>query len=211
MVERTRRRTPRGTLNKPMILDGAAAVIAEQGAEAMTMRAVATRLGVDPMALYRYFGNKAELLAALVADAHGQVPMPKAGGIEGFEQIVRDLYRVFVIDRPGLLDPALGVSTDRSLAIMDRMLALLAEAGLPVRTAVALAGNVNRFLIGCAAVQRQPGGWEDSVEFWAQGKALLAEDPARHPALWAAIEQAPIFSQEDVLENWLEVTLGRFR
>ncbi|WP_158675664.1 TetR/AcrR family transcriptional regulator [Nocardia stercoris] len=210
-MEQTRRRTPRGTLNKPMILAAAAAVIAEQGAEAMTMRLVATRLGVDPMALYRHFGNKADLLAASVEDAYEQVPMPEAGGIEGFQQLVRGLYRVFVIDRPGLLDPTLRVSTDRSLAIMDRMLAFLAEAGLPVRTAVALVGNVNRFLIGCAAMQRQPGDWEGSAEFWAQGKALLAADPARYPALWAAIGEAPVFSQEDVLESWFEVTLGSFR
>ncbi|MFR9749545.1 TetR/AcrR family transcriptional regulator [Nocardia sp. 004] len=211
MAERIRRRTPRGTLSRPMILEGASAVIAEKGAQAVTMRAVATGLGVDPMALYRYFDNKADLLTALVEDAYERMPVPEGDGLDAFEQIVRGLYQAFVIDRPGLLDPTLGVSTGRSLEFMDRMLSSLAEAGLPVRSAVALVGNANRFLIGCAAVQRQPDGWEGSAEFWEQGRRLLAGNQDRYPALSAAIGQAPVFSQQDVLESWLEMTLAGFR
>ena len=61
--KRTRR--PRGSLTPGVILEAAEAV-AEQGFEALSMRAVAARLGAVPMALYNHFATKEELVAALL-------------------------------------------------------------------------------------------------------------------------------------------------
>ncbi len=52
------------------ILDQARDLFVAQGAAAVTMRGVAARVGVTPMALYRYFASREELLAALVAQGH---------------------------------------------------------------------------------------------------------------------------------------------
>lgn len=52
------------------ILDEARELFVAQGAAAVTMRGVAARVGVTPMALYRYFGSREELLAALVEQGH---------------------------------------------------------------------------------------------------------------------------------------------
>jgi AcrR family transcriptional regulator len=60
---RTRRR--RGSLSHGVILDAAEAVAA-QGFEALTMRAVAARLGAVPMALYNHFATKDQLVDALL-------------------------------------------------------------------------------------------------------------------------------------------------
>lgn len=46
------------------ILDEALALLTEKGFPALTMRALARRLGTDPMALYHYFPDKSALLAA---------------------------------------------------------------------------------------------------------------------------------------------------
>src|SRR3954463_6756480 len=60
-----RRRRPRGSLTPEGILDAAEAVAA-QGFEALSMRAVAARLGAVPMALYNHFATKEELVDALL-------------------------------------------------------------------------------------------------------------------------------------------------
>jgi AcrR family transcriptional regulator len=60
-----RRRRPRGSLTPQVILDAAEAVAA-QGFDALSMRAVAARLGAVPMALYNHFATKDELVDALL-------------------------------------------------------------------------------------------------------------------------------------------------
>lgn len=47
------------------LIDAAQGLFLEGGAAAVTMRAVAARVGVSPMAPYRYFADKAELLTGL--------------------------------------------------------------------------------------------------------------------------------------------------
>lgn len=48
----------------------------EQGLPAVTMQAVAGRLGVTPMALYRHVTNKADLLDGVVESILLEVPLP---------------------------------------------------------------------------------------------------------------------------------------
>src|SRR5436309_821555 len=61
------------------ILDAARSVFIEMGAEAVTMRRVAERVGVTPTALYRHFEHKDALLNTVI-DA-------------GFETFASYLYR----------------------------------------------------------------------------------------------------------------------
>jgi len=51
-------------LTRGRILDATLALLAETGLRALTMRALARRLRVDPMALYHYFRDKEALLGA---------------------------------------------------------------------------------------------------------------------------------------------------
>jgi AcrR family transcriptional regulator len=60
-----RTRRPRGSLSREVIL-AAAEEVASQGFAALTMRAVAARLGAVPMALYNHFATKEELVDALL-------------------------------------------------------------------------------------------------------------------------------------------------
>lgn len=52
------------------ILEEARDLFVAQGAAAVTMRGVAARVGVTPMALYRYFPSREDLLGALVEQGH---------------------------------------------------------------------------------------------------------------------------------------------
>ena len=61
---RGRPRASEAKLSADAILDAALALLAEKGLPALTMRALARRLGADPMALYHYFPVKSALLGA---------------------------------------------------------------------------------------------------------------------------------------------------
>jgi AcrR family transcriptional regulator len=55
------------------ILDIAVALADERGLAAVSMRAIAERVGVTPMALYPYIGNKTALLDAMLGHLLGQL------------------------------------------------------------------------------------------------------------------------------------------
>ncbi|MBX3201614.1 MAG: TetR/AcrR family transcriptional regulator [Labilithrix sp.] len=61
---RGRPRANEPKLSRDQILDAALALLAETGLGALTMRALARRLGIDPMAAYHYFADKSALLSA---------------------------------------------------------------------------------------------------------------------------------------------------
>lgn len=67
-----RSRRARSSLTQEEILDAAEAV-ARGGYEALSMRAVAAALGSSPMALYRYFATKDELVDALLDRVFGRL------------------------------------------------------------------------------------------------------------------------------------------
>ncbi len=54
-----------GARTEEAIRDAAVALIAERGFEAMTLRELAERVGIQPGAIYRYFPSKAQLLVDL--------------------------------------------------------------------------------------------------------------------------------------------------
>lgn len=67
-----RPRRQRSSVNTDEILE-AAEHVARDGFEALTMRAVATRMGASPMALYRYFATKDDLVDAMLDRVLGRV------------------------------------------------------------------------------------------------------------------------------------------
>jgi len=72
--QRIRRDSPQAQLELRSAATSAALTIYRRhGLEGLTMRAVASRVGVTPMALYRYFTNKTELLRALGDVALGEL------------------------------------------------------------------------------------------------------------------------------------------
>jgi AcrR family transcriptional regulator len=60
---------PRTPLSRERIITAALELIETEGLEGLTMRALGRRLGVEAMALYHYFPNKAALLEAMATAA----------------------------------------------------------------------------------------------------------------------------------------------
>jgi TetR/AcrR family transcriptional regulator, tetracycline repressor protein len=111
------------------------------GTEALTMRRLAQELGMSPMALYRYFPSKADLMDAAIEIAAPEVELPEPGaGLwrDQLSELARALFRA------GVRHPSLArerfnrpLQTLGALRVTDRAMALLLEAGLSKRDAVA--------------------------------------------------------------------------
>ncbi|WP_405942425.1 TetR/AcrR family transcriptional regulator [Streptomyces sp. NBC_00207] len=67
------RRGPRQGLSVDAVVRAATALADEEGLAALTMRALARRLGVTPMTLYTYVPGKAELLDLMLDSAYGHM------------------------------------------------------------------------------------------------------------------------------------------
>ncbi|RFU39782.1 TetR/AcrR family transcriptional regulator [Actinomadura logoneensis] len=66
---------PRQTLTLDRIADTAVGIADAEGLDAITMRGLATRLGVAPMAPYRHIQNKDELLEVMVDRVYGELTL----------------------------------------------------------------------------------------------------------------------------------------
>lgn len=70
----TDRATPR--LSRAAVLAAAVAMADEHGVDAVSMRALAGRLGVEAMSLYHWVASKRELIDAMVATVVAETPPP---------------------------------------------------------------------------------------------------------------------------------------
>ena len=129
--EESRRRA----LTRERVVAEALAVIAADGAGALSMRALAARLGVVPGALYRHVRSKEQLCDLAVDGVLAEVDTqagPALGWAEQVKVLARRL-RAVLEDHPGIA--ALLKTRDplgpHSLALAEAFLAALQEAGLP--------------------------------------------------------------------------------
>jgi AcrR family transcriptional regulator len=140
------------------ILDQALALVDERGLGAMSMRAVAERVGLTSMALYPYVGGKDALLDGLVdllqlelgAACGGDEPGSPGwrDRLRALGRAVRGLARAHPGAFPLLLNrPAAGASTSWLTAAL---LGVLRDAGVPADRAPRLARMICAFLLGYA-------------------------------------------------------------
>ena len=83
-----------GQISQEQLLDKAKALVAREGAQALSIRRLAAECGVSVGSIYNYFPAKSDLLAAVVGDfwreaLHSQ-PLPQPG--EPFETVVSKVY-----------------------------------------------------------------------------------------------------------------------
>lgn len=124
-------------------------LFAEHGYEAVTMRAIADKLGTSPMAPYRYFENKAEIFALVRAEATRAWSDTVYAELErdgaALERLLRardayvkfalknpDQYRIIFDphDEPAEKYPELAKENQRGLALMNQLGDLAIESGL---------------------------------------------------------------------------------
>jgi AcrR family transcriptional regulator len=127
----------RRTLTRNRVVAEALSVIAAHGVDALSMRALATRLGVVPAALYRHVRNKEQLHDLVLDEVLAEIDTQPDHSLTWTEQVSTLAHRLRTVleNHPciaGLLktrDP-LG---PHSLALAEAFLAPLHAAGLPAR------------------------------------------------------------------------------
>ena len=186
------------------ILDVAIALADERGLAAVSMRAVAERVGVTPMALYPYIGNKAALLDGMLGRLLGRLllpageeaagePRPAASG-EGpwpdrLTAIARS-GRAMVIAHPwaaGLVFARPAVTPD-SVRAVDLLYTALLDAGVPAPEVPRLERMLSTVVIGFAA--SEAGGRFGSEEDPRSYRGLLPSGVLPgHARLTAALDR----------------------
>ncbi|MET8160875.1 TetR/AcrR family transcriptional regulator [Sphaerisporangium sp. NPDC005289] len=135
------------------IVDAALLVAAEQGVKAVSMRAVAARIGLTPMALYGYFRNKDELLDAIIGRMLAEISRPAAdlGWRETILHLaaeVRSVARRHPSVFPLLFTrPAVSPS---AIMVIDLLFDALLRAGVEPAQVPRMERMISTFLIGYA-------------------------------------------------------------
>jgi AcrR family transcriptional regulator len=136
------------------ILDAALALADEKGLDAVSMRAVAGRTGVTPMALYPYVGGKAALLDGMVGRLLAELVPQDAG--PDWRRRLRALAhsgRSLVHRHPwaaALLFARPAVTPDAVFAV-DQIYAALLEARVPGAQVPRLERMISTLILGYAA------------------------------------------------------------
>ena len=132
-------RRPRNTLTVEAILDAAEGVAA-RGFENLTIRAVATELEDSPMALYRYFGTKDDLVDALLNRVLGRFSPPPASEcwIDELRAFARH-HRELLSSHPWAIGALIGhpYPGPNALPIGETALMILGRGGIAGDDAVA--------------------------------------------------------------------------
>ena len=138
------------------ILDAALELADERGLPAVSMRAVADRVGVTPMALYPHVGSKAALLDGMVGRLLGGMAAGLAGtegawterlsayGRQARELAKRHPWSVgLLLTRPAV--------TPEAVTFVDAIYTALLEAGVPAPLVPRLERLVSTFVLGFLA------------------------------------------------------------
>jgi AcrR family transcriptional regulator len=90
--------TPTPRLSAQEIVDAAAELVETDGFEALSMRSLAARFDVTPMALYGYFATKDELLTALTERRFSELELPddSLAWDERVKEVFRSVHRLLV-------------------------------------------------------------------------------------------------------------------
>jgi len=104
-------------LSADAVLDAAQALLREGGIAAVTLRAIAERLGADAMAPYHYFAGKDAILVALAERIYAgfEVRLPRAGHRARLRRLAT-AYVALLVDELGELTPYLAEASQRSAA-----------------------------------------------------------------------------------------------
>jgi AcrR family transcriptional regulator len=217
------------------VIEAAAALLARDGADAVTTRAVAAAAGVQPPAIYRLFGDKDGLLDAVARHrfarfvAQKKAVAPPADPVDGL-RAGWDMAVEFGIENPALYtlmysDPAHASSETfkEGMAVLHQRLTRLAAAGLlrveePLAVAIIVATARGAVLTWLSLPQDE----RDPALLTSLREAMVVAVTTREPAverpgpagaaraLRAVLPDQTTLSAAErrLLEEWLERLAG---
>jgi TetR/AcrR family tetracycline transcriptional repressor len=168
-------------LTQEQVVERAVELMAEAGLEALTLRRLATELGVSAPTLYWHVRNKRQLLD-LMAEAlvsrvgRSTTPAPGQPWWEWLAERARLQWRALTSQRDAALVVAGNRPTEAALPGVEQVLGSLVAVGFPPDEALRTVLSIGNYVIGCA------------VEF--QAEAAREPDPERDARLLRELRES---------------------
>jgi AcrR family transcriptional regulator len=189
----TNTRTP---LSRLRIAQAALAVVDRDGLEALSMRRLGAELGVEGMAVYRYFPNKAAVLAGVVEVLLAELVIPPPSNVP-WTDVFRDVsraYRALLLRHPHAIPllAALPLSDPSAARAAGSVMALLRAAGFDAESALRTLATITSYVVGIAQ-------WEvGTAPLRAEGRDVTLP-PDADPYL---VELLPQLAEDDCEETF---------
>lgn len=167
-------------LSREKVVDAALTRVERDGVDALTMRALARDLRVDPMAVYRHVADKDDLLGALCDRVLAELPALRPD--DPWEPQVLELARELrdrLIAHPGLVGVLTSApATPASVLVARDAVALLAGHGFPPGAAASAFATVFAFVLGHVQLEAAPPPGIDEDGLRAAAAERLGADDA---------------------------------
>src|SRR5215218_1660286 len=172
-------------LTQQQVVRRAVDLMAEVGLEALTLRRLATELGVSAPTLYWHVRNKRQLLdlmaEALVERAgRSTAPAPGQPWWDWLAEEARLMWRALTSHRDAALVVAGNRPTDTALPGIEQVMASLVTVGFPPAEALRMILSISNYVIGCA-VERQAEAARDPEP---EPTTPPWPAPGRRPSYW---------------------------
>lgn len=165
-------------LSPAQIARAALTLADDEGLAALTIRGVAQRLDVKPMAIYNHFASKDAMLDAVWDEVLGSAVLAEDHPETSWQGYLRRTalgYRQALLAHPNVLPAMLDrhARTAQSLDLVQTVIAGLTARGVPLMLAVDLVNVISVFVIAHALAERRSAGQTE----------LPPIDPDRHALL----------------------------
>ena len=160
---RGRTRRPWGSITREQIVTAAVRNLRRGGFEALTIRGLATDMGVAPMSLYRHIRDKDDILDEVVERLLESSWKPDSVGADWRDWVIgaADKLRDFLVSEPAALHVYLThpVVSPSAVARMEMLLAVLTEQLGGEEAAHRAYAAIQTYTIGFAALEASRSGW----------------------------------------------------
>jgi TetR/AcrR family tetracycline transcriptional repressor len=202
-------RTTKERLSRGTVTERALAMADAEGIEAVTIRRLATDLGVTPMALYWHFEDKERLLDGVAELVLSQVTLPADDESRSWDDRLREVFDdllAVLAAHPSVVDVVKTriLQSEPGLDLTEHVLGLLRGAGFSAEQSAQQAIYSLHFIVGL--VTGEPGlmpgdGDDEAREARLRGKwaSLQALSPKRYPHI---LEAALPLTSCDSPEHW---------
>ncbi|WP_410671735.1 TetR/AcrR family transcriptional regulator C-terminal domain-containing protein [Amycolatopsis sp. cmx-4-68] len=197
-------------LSRERILREALALVDEEGLDAVSMRKLARRLGVDPMSLYNHVDGKDALLDGVAEVLLAAIPAPGPGGdLRETMAALAHGFRAAMLGHPRAAPLVLTrqLASMTALAPVEAVLGPLLAAGYPPERAVHGLRAVLAFLIGTLMREVNAAPTFSGADPDGVSRRLADLEASGLPAVSAAAPFLAVCDHEAEFEFGLEILL----
>lgn len=202
----SRKSSGRAPLDRKRIAEEALRIIDADGLGHLSMRRLGAELGVEGMAIYHHFHNKAELLDGVLELLLEELEVPPEGSGTALERLRRlfEGTRAVAIRHPHafLLLPTRRFNTARAFEYYERLLGLFRDAGFDARESARFWRLLAGYVTGAGLAEigsraQQPDATPAKLETFS--------DPERFPLVTAIVPELRVRNLDAIFAFGMDV------